>query len=200
MATEVQKATAAEYGKVAMPLARAFADDLAFRWMVRDDRRIGTITQRFFDVGLRRIWSAHDEMYTTPDFAGGAVWEKPGVGKPSVLEQLRMLPSFVSIFGRHMPRMMRAMAVMEKMHPKEPHYYLPFVGVDPARQGEGIGSALLRPVLDRCDREGVPAYLEATSPSSRVLYERLGWQLRGEPLLMGDDAPPMWPMWREPAS
>ena len=58
-------------------------------------------------------------------------------------------------------------AVIEQMgqhHPPEPHWYLPLIGVDPARQGQGLGAALMRPVLAKCDAAGLPAYLESTSP------------------------------------
>jgi GNAT superfamily N-acetyltransferase len=77
------------------------------------------------------------------------------------------------------------------------HEYLWMIGVAPERQGEGLGTALVRSVLDRCDREGLPAYLEASNADSRRLYERLGFALTGRPLDL-PDGPRMWPMWREP--
>ncbi|MER6422153.1 GNAT family N-acetyltransferase [Streptomyces sp. NPDC001137] len=85
-----------------------------------------------------------------------------------------------------------------EIHPAgRAHEYLWMIGVAPERQGEGIGSALVQHVLDRCDREGLPAYLEASSARSRALYERLGFQLTGRPLDL-PNGPQMWPMWREP--
>jgi ribosomal protein S18 acetylase RimI-like enzyme len=88
----------------------------------------------------------------------------------------------------------------EQAHPVgRPHAYLWMIGVRPERQGEGLGSALIRHVLDRCDREGLPAYLEASNARSRTLYERLGFTFTGRPVAL-PDGPPMWPMWREPHS
>lgn len=63
-------------------------------------------------------------------------------------------------------------------------------------RGQGIGSALLRSVLERCDLEGVPAYLEATCVRNSDLYARHGFTVRGEVVL--PDGPPLFPMWREP--
>ncbi|CAM5469087.1 GNAT family N-acetyltransferase [Streptomyces griseomycini] len=84
------------------------------------------------------------------------------------------------------------------IHPSgRAHEYLWMIGVAPGRQGEGLGTALIGSVLDRCDREGLPAYLEASSERSRRLYERLGFAPAGEPLVL-PDGPRMWPMWREP--
>ncbi|RBL82809.1 GNAT family N-acetyltransferase, partial [Streptomyces cavourensis] len=67
----------------------------------------------------------------------------------------------------------------------------------PRRQGEGIGAGLIRAELDRCDRDGVPAYLEASSARSRTLYERLGFHFLGTAVDL-PDGPRMWPMWRDP--
>ena len=79
------------------------------------------------------------------------------------------------------------------------HEYLWMIGVAPGRQDEGLGTALIETVLDRCDREGLPAYLEASNARSRRLYERLGFEQAG-PALDLPDGPSMWPMWREPRS
>ncbi|KFG73761.1 GNAT family N-acetyltransferase [Streptomyces mutabilis] len=84
------------------------------------------------------------------------------------------------------------------IHPSDrAHEYLWMIGVAPDRQGEGLGTALIESVLDRCDREGLPAYLEASSGRSRELYERLGFECTGRALDL-PDGPRMWPMWREP--
>ncbi|MFE7012043.1 GNAT family N-acetyltransferase [Streptomyces sp. NPDC057651] len=84
------------------------------------------------------------------------------------------------------------------IHPRDrAHEYLWMIAVDPARQGQGLGTALMEPVLDRCDREGVASYLEASSDRSRVLYERLGFVCTGSGIAL-PDGPTMWPMWRDP--
>ncbi|MFI7339593.1 GNAT family N-acetyltransferase [Streptomyces sp. NPDC050085] len=77
------------------------------------------------------------------------------------------------------------------------HVYLWMIGVRPGRQGEGLGTALMAPVLERCDREGLPAYLEASNARSRALYERLGFVFTGTAVEL-PGGPTMWPMWREP--
>jgi GNAT superfamily N-acetyltransferase len=83
------------------------------------------------------------------------------------------------------------------VHPSgRAHAYLWMIAAAPDRQGEGLGTALVQSVLDRCDRENLPAYLEASNARSRRLYERLGFVDR--PVLDLPDGPRMWPMWREP--
>jgi GNAT superfamily N-acetyltransferase len=116
-----------------------------------------------------------------------------------VFDQVRLLPSIARINGWLLPRMLRALAALESNHPAEPHYYLPLVGVDPEWQGGGLGTVLMRPVMDRCDDEKVPAYLEATTPRNRALYERHGFEVT-EQFSLGPGSPPLWRMWRNPNS
>ena len=101
------------------------------------------------------------------------------------------------VFGRGLARAQRGLAVMEEGHPRTPHYYLDSLGVEPGVAGEGIGSALMEPVLERCDAERMPAYLNAGSARSRDLYLRHGFEVTEE-FRLPDGGPPLWRMWREP--
>lgn len=92
-------------------------------------------------------------------------------------------------------------AVIEEMgrfHPEEPHWYLPFIGVEPAQQGNGLGAKLLQASLKTCDGAQQPAYLESTNPRNRPLYERHGFEAIGE--IRVGDCPPIVPMLRRPGS
>ena len=88
-------------------------------------------------------------------------------------------------------------AVFEQMgqyHPDEPHWYLPLIGVDPAQQGKGYGSALLKYALRRCDEDGSPAYLESSNPKNIPLYRRHGFEVLGT--IQVGSSPPITPMLR----
>jgi ribosomal protein S18 acetylase RimI-like enzyme len=87
------------------------------------------------------------------------------------------------------------LAKIGEHHPTITHWYLPFIGTDPCWQGRGLGSAVLATGLARCDRDGLPAYLEASSADNRRLYERHGFEVVGE--IQVADSPPLWPMWRD---
>ena len=100
------------------------------------------------------------------------------------------------MLGIDAPRLFAVDEVMAEHHPHTPCFYLQLVGVDPDWQGHGIGWRCCA-VLDRCDREGVPAYLEATSPHNRRLYERHGFHTQTTLQIPG--GPPMRGMWREPS-
>ena len=93
----------------------------------------------------------------------------------------------------------RKVAFVDRRHPADlPHWYLHYLGASPESQGRGLGSALLAPVLERCDREGLPAFLETSTPRARALYSRHGFEVSGRFDLPGG-GPPIWQMWREPS-
>jgi len=193
----IAKAGADDLPRIAATLGHAFEDDPATAWVVPDDARRRPLLERAFLLFLERIWFAQDECYTTAGGVGAAVWELPGQWKLGLWDQLRLLPRLATTYRRHTPRLVQAIDALESEHPEEPHYYLPFVGVVPEWQGRGIGAALMRPVLERCDRERVAAYLEASTPRNRALYERHGFVVTKE-FRLGKGSPPLWRMWREP--
>ncbi len=182
---------------VARALAEAFEDDPHFRWIVRDDRRRLERLERAFALFTERIWLPHDAGYTHERLIGAALWMPPGTWHVSVLTQLRLMPGTIRALGNNSPRLIRALNFIERKHPRKRHWYLPIIGVARAWQGRGFGSALLHPMLQRCDREGIPAYLEASTPRNRALYERHGFTVIEE-CRYAADGPPMWRMWREP--
>jgi len=195
---DVVKATTKSIPSLARTMARAFEDDPAGRWLFPDDAsRLHRLERMFGEMALPDTL-AHEETYTTGDLDGGALWVPPGHGQTGLVETLRAVPKIASIWGLRTPRALRAFAFMDANHPAEHHYYLWLLAVDPDRQGRGIGSALMRPVLDRCDDEGVPAYLEATSTRNRDLYLRNGFEVV-EMVHWPGGGPPLWLMWREPS-
>lgn len=140
----------------------------------------------------------YDECYTTTDHGNVALWAPAGKPRPGLTENLRLVPTVARILGRHTPRALRMLSYLESQHPVAPHAHLILIGSDPDRQGQGLGSLMLRRTLSRLDREGTPAYLEATTPRSRALYLRHGFVVMGEIHLPGG-GPPLWRMWRAPA-
>lgn len=193
----IRKATADEVPRLARALARAFYDDPVYVWLFPDASRRLRIAERGFELFFRRLWIEHDETYTTPAIAGVAVWEPPGKWKVPVGRQIAMLPAATAVHGRYTLRVLAALAALEKNHPEELHYYLPFIGVDPDWQGRGIGYALMKPICERCDADRLGAYLEATTPRNRALYERHGFEVTEE-FKLGKGSPPLWRMWRAP--
>jgi GNAT superfamily N-acetyltransferase len=200
MAT-VRRATSQEIPALAATLSQAFSHDPFFSYLAGDapERH-----QRMRDgwSGILRFASARlAETWTTDDHAGVAVWHPPGYTGPSILDGFRMLPSLARLAGwRRLRSISAAIGALEDRrhrHVPQPHLYLAALGVEPSRQGEGLGTALMQPVLDRCDRERIPAYLETATGRNVLLYERVGFDVVEELTLPNTDVHG-WLMLRTP--
>jgi len=171
-------------------MAAAFFDDPVFEWVYPAAARRREILPRWFEIVIEGILP-HEEIMTTDAVVAGAIWVPPGVevdGRVwTVLEELS---------EEYAPRLAQCLELMDEHHPNDPHHYLFLVGTRPEWQCRGLGSAVMRPVLEVCDRDGIPAYLEATSENNKRLYLRNGFEVVGEIPL--PDGPSLWPMWREP--
>ncbi len=66
---------------------------------------------------------------------------------------------------------------IEARRRREPHDYIAFIGLHPDHHGHGVGSALLRPILEMCDQSHLPVCLETTCERNVSLYRRLGFEL-----------------------
>jgi ribosomal protein S18 acetylase RimI-like enzyme len=148
------------------------------------------ILPRWFEI-VTEANLPHGEIYTTDDVVAAAVWVPPGVE-----DDEQVGAALGEISGTYAQTLFDVFKRMDDRHPHEPHHYLFLLGTRPQWQSRGIGSALMRPVLEVCDRDAMPAYLEATSEGNKGLYLRHGFEVVGEIRL--PDGPSMWPMWRAP--
>ena len=198
--TTIRQATLAEIGAVASTLASAFAEDPMFRWVAAAEpdesieRKLRVLFGALVKQELRR---ADHLVYTSDDGLGVAVWMHPNQWKMSAPATLRVLPSMVRALGTRTPAMIGAFNAIEKVHPAEEHYFLEALGTSQQMQGKGLGSAVIRPMLDRCDAEGMPAYLESSNPQNIPFYVRHGFRSTGE-IVVGAAAPTVTAMWRDP--
>jgi ribosomal protein S18 acetylase RimI-like enzyme len=200
--SEVRLATRDEIPTLAAVLARAFAGDPFYRYLAGDAPER---SQRMRDgwVGLLRHASAGlSATYTTDDHAGVALWQPPGTSGPGFIASLRLLPPMSRLAGgfRHLREISRAMSLLEQRrrhHAPGPHFYLAALGVEPDRQGEGVGTALVQPALALADADAIPAYLETATGRNVLLYERLGFTVVEE-LTLPDTDVHGWLMLRTP--
>ncbi|MHC4169862.1 MAG: GNAT family N-acetyltransferase, partial [Planctomycetota bacterium] len=171
----VKRAAREQAALVGEILADAFSVDPVGKWISPDPEY------------PRWCWSLvvpfvlpHDEVYLTGDGQGAAMWVPPGA-ELDIKLGFAGLWDYWRRFGlRSILRFFRLVIALEKHHPKDPHYYLFAVGVRPGARGQGIGSALLEPVLQECDRRKTGAYVENSNPLNLPFYQRHGFELRSE--------------------
>ena len=167
-------------------LTLAFSADPVTRWTYPEPAqylaRFPILVRAFGGGAFTAGTARHVE-----DYAGTALWLPPG----SELDEAAIGASLPS--GRE-SEFAAVFEAMTSYHPQEPHWYLPLIGVDPARHRKGYGAALLQDTLRRCDQDHVAAYLESTNPANITLYQRHGFELRGT--IQVGSAPPLFPMLR----
>ena len=170
-------------------LARAFEDDPVFAFVFPDEStRLRGIEHLHRRVSVPDALG-DDECYTTTDLAGVALWTQVGKGRMGLVDNLRPAPTVARIFGRHTARALRVFSYLDSHYPEQPHAHLMFLGTEPERQGQGIGSRLLRRTLSGLDQIGAPAYLEATTLRNRALYLGHGFVALGQLNLPGGGPP-----------
>ena len=194
--TEVRDATAADIDGITAALVKAFADDPVMTYLFPKEGSRPKKSGAFFTSDSKRSLTK-GALYTTAGgpAKGGAVWMAPGQWKIGGLELLGQLAMLFKI-GADTPRALSLLSKVEKVHPTDPHWYLGILGTAPEYQGQGVGSALMAPVLEKCDTEGIPAYLESSKESNIPFYERHGFRVKGE--VNVKNGPTLWPMWRDP--
>lgn len=202
-ATSILPLTRTQLPAAAAALASAFFEDPSWVWAIPDDAKRRSVQSWFFrvavDYGLR-----YGEPYTDEHAACGAIWLPPGATAMPPLRLMRVglllmpLKAGPSSFSR-LVAMGRALDERHKQDVQGPHWYLWLLGVDPARQGHGLGSALVRPVLDRADAGGVVCYLDTTLERNLTFYRPLGFEV----VFAGrfpKDGPAYWTLRREPGA
>jgi ribosomal protein S18 acetylase RimI-like enzyme len=196
---QVRSAGPADVAAIGRWLGRAFRDDPIFEFL-SPGLDVDTRAHRcqWFFRAEAAIRTRQAAVWTTPDGTGAAIWAPPGRWRMTLGQTLRLAVPILRGARANAVRGLSALSAIEKAHPHDPpHWYLAVLGTDPDHQGRGIGSALLQPVLDRCDEDGLGAYLESSKEANIPFYERHGFTVVQE-LPLGKGAPPVWPMWRDP--
>jgi ribosomal protein S18 acetylase RimI-like enzyme len=195
---EVRTAAADAVPKVAAIFGEAFINDPVYTWMLPGRLRL--------QARLGTMFEAEMKQYVVPN--GGAVWTTSGYDgavvelPPGAWEMPKSITgkealTWLRALGMRLSLAMRVQRAMEERHLREPHFYVRTVGVRTALQGQGVGSALMQPTLERADSAGLPTYIEASSERSAALYERLGF-VHMDVLDLPEGGPPVWLMRRPP--
>jgi ribosomal protein S18 acetylase RimI-like enzyme len=170
----------------------AFRNDPVARWVYPDDAVYEAAFPCIINAMSGRAFD-HGSAYVTNDLGGVALWLPPGIESDGEAMGAVMGET---VAPELMDDLMGFAEVQAAMHLHEPHWYLPMIGVLPQHQGKGYGSQLLSYATAIADHDGLPAFLEATTPNSRRLYERHGFEVVGE--IQFGSSPTMWAMRREP--
>ncbi len=197
MPSTIRPATSADSDAIATTLAKAFHDDPVKLYLLGGKVVPPEKVKPFFTT-FQKIQLPHGHVYTTPNFEAAAIWAPPDHWKIPFTTVMKNTPTFLKLYGLRLIPNLGVLSMMEKAHGEVdfPHYYLEIIGTAPAHQGKGFGAALMQPMVDRTDEEGVGMYLESSKESNVAFYGRFGFEVRK--VLHLKNGPDMWTMWRKP--
>ena len=191
--SSARPALGADGAALAATMARAFLDDPFVSHLVPGRDARSRKLPGLFGV-LFKLGSGYGACDVTDKTEAAALWRPPGAWHIPFWHYLTNGPLLLGIFGTNTLRALGAMDMLERRHPREPHWYLQAIGTDPARQGKGYGGVVIRRQLAAADAAGMPAYLESSKEANIPIYASFGFEVTGEIKL--PDGPTLWPMWR----
>jgi GNAT superfamily N-acetyltransferase len=194
--------TEAQLEEAARALALAFQNDPLQSYVLPDPEERAVRSPAHFST-LLRFGRIFGEVYTTPGTPqGAAVWQPPGVEvtpESAVSAGFDRLPAHIGADA--MNRLGRVLDYLEAVHRRDlspEQWYLMIVGVAPARQGHGVGRALLQPVLSRTDSAGMPCYLDTSQQRNLPFYQKLGFHIVTESV-EPESGLQLWTLRRDPS-
>ena len=191
-APEVKTSGESDLNQVIATIELSFSSDPAVRWLYPNAHQFLSSFPDFVQAFAGKAFQ-HGTAHYVGEFAGAALWLPPGVHPD---EDALVSVVLGATSGSKQEDVLAVLEQMGSYHPSDPHWYLPLIGVEPAHQGKGYGSALLRHALAHCDHNHQAAYLESSNPKNIPLYERHGFRLVGR--IQAGSSPTMYPMVRDP--
>ena len=196
---DVRPATDEDVPALVGVLSRAFSNDPPMSWSFRDPSTRVDRLATMFGAALPSLFIPAGHVWTTSNLGGLAVWQPPGQWRTPDDKVGELLEKYDGqLLPEELDRFLTFLGMIEDKHPDDPeHWYLEVLAADLDRQGQGIGSACMRPILERADAEGMPCYLESSNLKNVPLYERNGFEVV-DVVDLPDDGPSLWLMWRDP--
>ena len=191
---DLREVTNREFVAVGRTLSLAFEDDPVMAFLFPDAASRCRRLRSFFALVISML-ARHGQVHADEARHAAAVWQAPSPRPGRVADAVLTLRMVLTLRGS-IGRAGTLNATILPAHLSEPHWYLALLGTEPKYQGRGLGSALLAPTLERCDRERQLAYLESSKASNVPFYQRHGFEVQGE--LRIPDGPSVWPMLRRP--
>lgn len=191
----MREAAASDRDEIAHSLARAFQDDPVSAFLFPDSTVRARRLPPFY-ASVIRIFDQLGLVQTEDQLRGAAAWQPPAA-RPKLRDVLPGMIGMGIALRSTWFRLAKLNAAVVPFHPREPHWYLAILGTDPSAQRSGIASALIRPTLQRCDDEGIIAYLESSKEANISFYQRHGFRVAHE--IEVPQGPKLWAMLREPS-
>ncbi|MEM9509005.1 MAG: GNAT family N-acetyltransferase [Cyanobacteria bacterium P01_E01_bin.35] len=186
--------------------AKAFVNDPVFSYLTPEIRQSRLKALNWLTKNALEYCYLYGHIYTTPDLKGIAAWLPP---EQSSFERIQILQLILQLRLYLLPfkcgwnklgRWLSFLNIIEKYHEQDmatqSHWYLALMFVDPSYQRQGIGSALLEPILDRAKNEKSPCYLVTFTKQAVKFYQQNEFEIIRK-AQTSKDAPLFWNLKQE---
>ena len=192
-----RKLAASEIDVASHALGRAFYDDPLMMYLMPSDARRTRVMTHVMRCAVRMA-VPEDHSFTTDPADGAALFLPPGTPQVPLARVVRVIVPQAWRFGfGPLSRYMAVTDELQRKHPAGDHWYLMTLGVDPDRQGLGLGGAMMSAILPRAEAEGTDVYLETNKPRNVVFYQKNGFKVREHFRCHGGRGPETWTLIRE---
>lgn len=192
----VRAATREDLPRAVRTLGRAFLQYPLTRHTIAADGYDARL-EGFNRLFVSRIGLEHGSVWVSDDCAAVAVWTTPETDAAAAFAEIG--PELERLAGDRAPFAARAQEVMRPHRPTGPAWFLATIGVDPGRQGRGLGRAVVLPGVEAAERAGTPAFLETSDERNVRFYQGLGFEVTAD-YALPDGGPHTWAMTREPGA
>jgi GNAT superfamily N-acetyltransferase len=191
----IHDASREDLASLVATLSDSFACDPILNWVIPRP----ALYPGFFTLIIRDVYLPRGIIHREERGRGASLWLPPEE-RFEIPPRFELLTMMLDLLLHKGPvplwRIHRQGSLFARYHPREPHFYLQFIGCRQRDQGRGIGAALLKQGTRICDQQSMPAYLESSNPRNLPLYQRHGFEVINEITLPGG-GPRGWFMWRE---
>jgi ribosomal protein S18 acetylase RimI-like enzyme len=163
-------------------LARAFQLDPPMLYICPDPASRARVLPPMMKAFVTYAWMFGEPLTTSETPKAVALWlplddlsEDPERDRRAGIDQMH-----ATLGAETLTRFKHFVSTVDRFHQRTApgrHLYLSTLGVEPSRQGQGLGSALIRPMLERADADGLPCYLETFQPRNVPLYQKHGFKI-----------------------
>ncbi|RLA48366.1 MAG: hypothetical protein DRQ97_04480 [Gammaproteobacteria bacterium] len=177
-------------------LSDSFSNDPMLNWVIPRPQ----LYPEFFRLLIQDVYLPRGIVHLEGRRRGAALWLPPEQ-RLEIPPRMALLNMAIKLVLHKGPltlwRIHQQGALFAKHHPKEPHYYLQYIGCRQRDRGQGVGATLLKQGTRICDEQNTPAYLESSNSLNVPLYQRHGFEVIHEQAVT-KNGPKAWFMWREP--
>lgn len=176
---EVRVATPDDVQGATKTLVKAFKDFAFTRHVISPENHLDRLG-RFHRIFLEHIGIPYGQVWVTDDLSAVSVWTTPETVMKAGSVFADLIPEFTEIAGNRSDYYAAAEETMSLHRPEDPVWFLGSVGVDPARQGLGLGRAVIEPGITSAEKDSVPAFLETSDAGNVAYYKKLGFEVTAE--------------------